>query len=46
MRALLAAGADPTIADEIHGGRPSGWSEDGGHAAIAKLLHAAEERAR
>jgi ankyrin repeat protein len=44
-RALLAAGADPMIADEIHGGRPSGWSEYGGHAAIAKLLYAAEGNA-
>jgi hypothetical protein len=33
------------IADEIHGGRPSGWSEYGGHAAIAKLLYAAEGNA-
>jgi ankyrin repeat protein len=45
VRALLAAGADPMLADEIHGGRPSGWSEFGGHAAIAKLLHTAEEGA-
>jgi ankyrin repeat protein len=45
VRALLAAGADPMIADEIHGGRPSGWAEFGGHAAIAKLLHTAEEGA-
>ena len=42
VRALLAAGADVMIADEIHGGRPSGWADFGGHQAIAKLLYAAE----
>jgi ankyrin repeat protein len=45
VRALLAAGADVTIADEIHGGRPSGWADFGGHKAIAKLLYAAEKEA-
>ncbi|HET6171200.1 MAG TPA: ankyrin repeat domain-containing protein [Gaiellales bacterium] len=42
VKALLAAGADPMIADAIHGGRPSGWADHGGHSEISKLLHAAE----
>jgi ankyrin repeat protein len=42
VRALLAAGADVMIADEIHGGRPSGWADFGEQPAIAKLLYAAE----
>jgi ankyrin repeat protein len=40
--ALLAAGSDPMIADAIHGGRPSGWADFGGHRAISKMLYAAE----
>ena len=43
---LLAAGADPMIADAIHGGRPSGWAAFGGHRALAKLLEAAESERR
>jgi ankyrin repeat protein len=39
---LLAAGADPLIADAIHGGRPSGWADFGGHRAISNVLSAAE----
>ena len=42
VEALLAAGADPWIADAIHGGRPSGWADFGGHPAISKMLYAAE----
>jgi ankyrin repeat protein len=42
VEALLAAGADPMNADELHGGRPSGWAAFGGHPEIAKLLEAAE----
>jgi ankyrin repeat protein len=42
--ALLAAGADVMIADEIHGGRPSGWAGFGGHRAIAEQLRAAETK--
>jgi ankyrin repeat protein len=44
VEALLAAGADPMIADRNHGGRPSGWADFGGHKALAKLLYAAEEK--
>jgi ankyrin repeat protein len=42
VEALLAAGADPMIADENHGGRPSGWADFGGHREISRLLCAAE----
>jgi ankyrin repeat protein len=42
VEALLAAGADPWIADAIHGGRPSGWADFGGHPAISKILYVAE----
>ena len=42
VEALLAAGADPWIVDAIHGGRPSGWADFGGHPAISKMLYAAE----
>jgi ankyrin repeat protein len=42
--ALLAAGADVMIADELHGGRPSGWAGFGGHRAIAEQLQAAEAK--
>ena len=46
MEALLTAGANPMIADAIHGGRPSGWAAFGGHRALAKLLEAAESERR
>jgi ankyrin repeat protein len=42
VEVLLAAGADPMIADQNHGSRPSGWADFGGHRALAKLLYAAE----
>jgi ankyrin repeat protein len=45
VEALLAAGGDVMIADEIHGGRPSGWADFGGHEEISRLLYAAEEKA-
>ncbi|MDX6537617.1 MAG: hypothetical protein QOD37_1958, partial [Gaiellales bacterium] len=45
VEALLAAGGDVMIADEIHGGRPSGWAAFGGHEEISRLLYAAEEKA-
>jgi ankyrin repeat protein len=38
--ALLAAGADPAITDDIYGGPAAGWAEHGGHTAIASLLRA------
>jgi ankyrin repeat protein len=46
VEALLAAGADPTLLDENHGGRPSGWADFGGHREISKLLHEAEASAQ
>ena len=32
------------IADENHGGRPSGWADYGGHRTISKMLYAAEAK--
>jgi ankyrin repeat protein len=40
VEALLAAGADPAITDDIYGGSAVGWAEHGGNAAIASLLRA------
>ena len=40
VEALLAAGADPAITDDIYGGPAAGWAEHGGHPAIASLLRA------
>jgi ankyrin repeat protein len=39
--ALLDAGADPTIRDELHGGNAWGWAEHGGHPELARLLREA-----
>ena len=41
VRALLAAGADPTLHDAIHDSPPSGWASFGGHEALAEELRAA-----
>jgi ankyrin repeat protein len=38
VRALLDAGADPTIRDAIHGGMADGWAEFGGHPKVAALI--------
>jgi ankyrin repeat protein len=38
VEALLAAGADPAITDDIYGGSAVGWAEHGGHTAIASIL--------
>jgi ankyrin repeat protein len=38
VRALLDAGADPTIRDAIHGGMAEGWAEFGGHPKVAALI--------
>ena len=38
VRALLAAGADPTIRDDLYDGPPAGWAEHGCHRDIAALL--------
>ena len=40
VQALLAAGVDPAIPDDIYGGPPAGWAEHGGHPAIASYLRA------
>ncbi|MDX6560936.1 MAG: hypothetical protein QOD65_750 [Gaiellales bacterium] len=40
VEALLAAGADPAIADDIYDSTPGGWAEHGGHASIAAHLRA------
>jgi ankyrin repeat protein len=39
--ALLAAGADPTIRDALHGGDAAGWASFGGHDALAERLRRA-----
>jgi ankyrin repeat protein len=38
VEVLLAAGADKTIADRLHGGTPSGWASFGGHGELAEVL--------
>jgi hypothetical protein len=38
VRALLDAGADPTLRDAIHGGTAEGWADFGGHPEIAAYL--------
>jgi ankyrin repeat protein len=38
VEVLLAAGADPTVADALHGGTPAGWAAFGGHAELAAEL--------
>ncbi|HEY0640577.1 MAG TPA: ankyrin repeat domain-containing protein [Pseudonocardiaceae bacterium] len=35
---LLAAGADPMIRDDRHGGTAAGWAHHGGHPALAERL--------
>jgi ankyrin repeat protein len=42
VRALLAAGADPSLRDGIHDARPSGWADFGGNPALAAELRALE----
>ncbi|MGH3758960.1 ankyrin repeat domain-containing protein [Actinophytocola sp.] len=36
--ALLDAGADPTITDELYGGTPASWARHGGHEDARALL--------
>jgi ankyrin repeat protein len=38
VRALLAAGADPSLRDRLHDGPAWGWAEFGGHAELASEL--------
>jgi ankyrin repeat protein len=40
VEALLAAGANPAITDDIYGGSAAGWAEHGGQPAIAAILRA------
>ena len=40
-RALLAAGADPSLEDRLHGGAAWSWAEFGCHAQLAAELRAA-----
>jgi ankyrin repeat protein len=41
VEALLEAGADPTITDDLYEGPPAAWAEHGGHRSIAAHLRAA-----
>lgn len=36
--ALLGAGADPLITDDLHGGTALGWARVGGHEELADIL--------
>ena len=38
VEALLAAGADVSVPDRLHGGTPSGWASFGGHPELAEML--------
>lgn len=38
IEALLDAGADPTISDELYGGTPANWAAHGGHEDARALL--------
>ena len=38
IEVLLAAGADPTVEDELYGGTPAGWAEHNGRTAARGLL--------
>ncbi|HEX6353822.1 ankyrin repeat domain-containing protein [Actinophytocola sp.] len=38
IEALLAAGADPTVEDELYGGTPAGWAEHNGQSAAHETL--------
>lgn len=38
---LLAAGADPSVRDTAHGGRPTEWAVHAGHTELAERLRAA-----
>ncbi|GAB1512858.1 ankyrin repeat domain-containing protein [Actinophytocola sp. KF-1] len=38
IEALLAAGADPSVEDDVHGATPAGWAEHSGHTAARELL--------
>jgi ankyrin repeat protein len=43
VETLLELGADPTIADAVHGGTPAGWARYGGHTELGDLLERAGE---
>ncbi len=38
VEVLLAAGADRSIMDALHGGTPAGWADFGGHTELSELL--------
>lgn len=38
IKVLLAAGADPSIEDDLYNATPAGWAEHNGHAAARDLL--------
>ncbi len=38
IEALLDAGADPTVTDELYGGTPANWAGHGGHEDARRLL--------
>ncbi|MGH3048708.1 MAG: ankyrin repeat domain-containing protein, partial [Gaiellaceae bacterium] len=40
VSALLAAGADPSLQDELHGGTAAGWAHVGGHEELEERLRA------
>jgi ankyrin repeat protein len=40
VRALLGAGADPTIRDKKYDGDAIGWAEHGGHPEIVEIIRA------
>jgi ankyrin repeat protein len=46
IAALLDAGADPTVRDELYDGTPAGWAEHGCQSEAAALLraHASNDR--
>lgn len=42
--ALLAAGADPSLRDDLYGGTAAGWAHQGGHVALAERLDGLAEK--
>jgi hypothetical protein len=45
IRALLAAGADPSVEDALYGGTPADWAAHSGNEAARALLATAPRRA-
>jgi hypothetical protein len=42
VEALLAAGADPALRDDLYGGTAAGWAQQGGHTELSALLRERE----